>query len=292
MHVPSEAAASRLTDAPVSAAPMNGMHTLVGESNEGREDVPVRAGLQFPSRSPADRALGRATAIGSLEAEPNPGQMPMATPCTSGAALAARFDNIRLPNLTLAPVPPPITGNNGVDLQVRRAAAARGYQLRSEPADTALLVDVGDERLLQPQAAQAWAALRDAAAAAGITLQLDSAYRGYRYQTEVYFRKIENRSGLAEHQQRMRWSAPPGYSKHHTGYAIDVSQPGWAQFADSPAFAWLADRDYSNARRHGWAPSYPPDADRQGPDPEPWEYVWVGARNLVCPREAPPDSLR
>ena len=47
-------------------------------------------------------------------------------------------------------------------------------------------------------------------------------------------------------------------------------------FGSTPAFAWIAANNYENAKRFGFVPSYPPDATSQGPNPEPWEYVFVG----------------
>ncbi|NIR36644.1 MAG: M15 family metallopeptidase, partial [Actinobacteria bacterium] len=72
--------------------------------------------------------------------------------------------------------------------------------------------------------------------------------------------------------------APPGYSKHHTGYTIDVRAPdgGGPAFAFTGAYAWLSDDDFAAARAHGWVPSYPDGGVAMGPDPEPWELTWVG----------------
>jgi LAS superfamily LD-carboxypeptidase LdcB len=82
----------------------------------------------------------------------------------------------------------------------------------------------------------------------------------------------------------LQTSSIPGYSKHHTGYAMDwadlTSGKGFTDFVETPAHRWLAKDNYHNAKRFGFIPSYPPGASQQGPDPETWEYVWVGVERL------------
>ena len=81
--------------------------------------------------------------------------------------------------------------------------------------------------------------------------------------------------------------APPGFSKHHTGFAIDVASRGLGGFAfrQSRAFGWLTEDNYANAMRFGWIPSYPDGAAHLGPRPEPWEWVWIGRDAAECGRE-------
>ena len=217
--------------------------------------------------------------------EPMPWSMLLAgradTPL-AGPDFLAMFDYAAHPNTARMPEPPPIVADPEFDDAVRSIAAARGYGRRAPPEDVALLVAADRGRLLQPEAAEAWVALRDAAEADGVELVLDSAHRGYDYQGAVFLRPMRIPFDLDEFAERMRMSAPPGYSKHHTGYAIDVSQPGWDDFGTSPAFRWLSRNRYANALEHGWVPSYPPDGGRQGPVPEPWEYVWVGTGIIDC----------
>ena len=83
--------------------------------------------------------------------------------------------------------------------------------------------------------------------------------------------------------ERLRWSAIPGYSWHHTGYAIDLREGIFElkQFIYSESYQWLIADNYRQARTHGWIPNYPPGIQNQGPDPEPWEFVWVGDVDLL-----------
>jgi uncharacterized protein with LGFP repeats len=78
--------------------------------------------------------------------------------------------------------------------------------------------------------------------------------------------------------------APPGFSKHQSGYTIDfrASGVGGGAFGSSRLGQWLAADNYAAAKRHGFIPSYPSGAGAQGPEPEPWEYVWVGVPAIEC----------
>ena len=66
---------------------------------------------------------------------------------------------------------------------------------------------------------------------------------------------------------------------------VNVLLPGGAvldAFAATPAYSWLSDNGFANARAHGWLPSYPDGVANLGPNPEVWEFVWVGTTNIVC----------
>jgi LAS superfamily LD-carboxypeptidase LdcB len=77
----------------------------------------------------------------------------------------------------------------------------------------------------------------------------------------------------------------PGYSKHHTGYTIDVTDSGsglqFTAFRNTPAYSWMSANNYYNAKRFGFIPSYPTGGASYGPQPEAWEYVWVGEQALL-----------
>jgi LAS superfamily LD-carboxypeptidase LdcB len=80
----------------------------------------------------------------------------------------------------------------------------------------------------------------------------------------------------------LQWTAPPGHSRHHTGYAIDLACAGtnFFIFKTTPCYAWLSKHNYQNAKKFGWVPSYPEGAVNQGPELEAWEYIWVGTTLL------------
>lgn len=174
-----------------------------------------------------------------------------------------------------------ITGNADLDARIREMAEARGY-VRQPLASTDLVAV--DGRLLQAPAAEAWEALQADARADGIGLVLTSAFRDLDDQQALFRDRIGGRTSDAAIGAALRFSAPPGYSKHHTGFAIDVGEAGTARggFVNTRAHAWLAADDFARAKAHGFIPSYPHDGSRMGPDPEPWEFVWVGTGRIAC----------
>ncbi|MDW3220117.1 MAG: D-alanyl-D-alanine carboxypeptidase family protein [Acidimicrobiales bacterium] len=174
-----------------------------------------------------------------------------------------------------------ITGDAELDARIRALAEERGY--RRQPVASVDLVPV-DGRLLQAPAAEAWEALQAEARADGISLVLTSAFRDLRDQQFLFRDRLAGRTSDAGIDAALRISAPPGYSKHHTGYAIDVGQAGEARpgFVNTRAYAWLAADDFARAKAHGFVPSYPQDGALMGPDPEAWEFVWVGTGRIAC----------
>lgn len=123
---------------------------------------------------------------------------------------------------------------------------------------------------LRPEAAQAFAAMADAARADGISLRSVSAYRSYSTQTSLY-RQYVSQSGqtLAD-----TFSARPGYSEHQTGLALDINVARTsAHFEDTAEFAWLQE----HCAQYGFILRYPQGKnDITGYRFEPWHYRYVG----------------
>jgi D-alanyl-D-alanine carboxypeptidase len=118
------------------------------------------------------------------------------------------------------------------------------------------------------------AALRRDAAAAGLTIQLQSTYRSYSSQISTFNHWVSV-YGMA---RALLQSARPGHSEHQLGTTIDFTSPGWGgRFgnwaSETREGAWMA----SNAWRYGFIMSYP-----LGSQPttcfsyEPWHYRWIG----------------
>lgn len=201
-------------------------------------------------------------------------------PQFTGDEFNQMFTEAPLENLApIGPVPA-ITGSASTDARIRTLGEARGYVRRPLPAGPLVYVSGYP---MQPTAAAAWNDLKAAAKDAGHTLVLASAYRNHSSQVHIFLRRLTSYTDAAIN-NRLRTVAVPGYSKHHTGYAIDITQPGYeiSQFKNSPAYAWLIGNNYENAKRHGWIPSYPADATNQGPQPEPWEWTYVGVESIRC----------
>ncbi len=212
-------------------------------------------------------------------------------------AFSDLYTTFDYPNTQDIPAPPSITGNVLADERIRAIAEKRGYSLRSVPVARLVKTDEPDisgEDLLQPLALGAWQELKASAKASELPLRLQSAYRSVESQRQLFVNElvasaaytadIANSLADAKVNQILTKTAPPGYSRHHTGYAIDLAcYPGgvFMAFDTSPCNTWLSANNYENAKKHGWIPSYPTGASNQGPDPEPWEYVWVGVDRLT-----------
>ena len=174
-----------------------------------------------------------------------------------------------------------IAGDADTDQRIREAAEARGY--RRQPVAAIPLVPV-DGRELQAPAAEAWLAMKAQARAEGVSLILTSAFRDLNDQAQLFRGRLAGRLSDSGIDSALQFSAPPGYSRHHSGFAIDVGQGGESRsgFIDTRAYAWLSANDFAAAKTFGFIPSYPEDGILMGPDPEPWELVWVGTGRIAC----------
>ncbi|HWL50427.1 MAG TPA: M15 family metallopeptidase, partial [Acidimicrobiia bacterium] len=174
----------------------------------------------------------------------------------------------------------PITGDVALDARIWEIATARGYVLRAVAGP-----DLGsaDGVPMQPQAAAAWLELKEAARAAGQGFVVSSAYRSPESQRTQFNSKLRGTTDEAIN-AALTWYSIPGTSKHHSGYALDFryADGSFGEFRDTPDYAWLAADNFFNAKRFGFIPSYPDDVTAQGPNPEPWEFVWVGVDLIEC----------
>jgi len=129
----------------------------------------------------------------------------------------------------------------------------------------------GRDKFLAPPAAEAWLAMREAAAADGVELLLISAFRSFAFQLALIRGKLAKGRSIAE---ILTVNAPPGCSEHHSGRALDIGvrdTPALEEaFEHTAAFAWLG----GNANRFGFSLSYPR-GNRYGYLYEPWHWCWV-----------------
>jgi D-alanyl-D-alanine carboxypeptidase len=129
---------------------------------------------------------------------------------------------------------------------------------------------LGREHRLMPAAADAWKKMKAAAHEDGIEMQIVSAFRSFDQQVDIIRRKIEAGHTIDE---ILSVSAPPGYSEHHTGCAVDLGTSGCDSleevFEQSQAFSWLA----GNAARYRFFMSFPRD-NAYGYRNEPWHWAY------------------
>lgn len=133
---------------------------------------------------------------------------------------------------------------------------------------------------LRSAAAIKFKQMQSAARADGINLVPISAFRTTEAQEQLFFGIKEQRVQNAA--KRAKVSAPPGYSEHHTGYALDIGDGNApttnveATFANTAAFRWLQ----QNALKYSFELSFPQNND-QGVSYEPWHWRFVGDRDSL-----------
>jgi LAS superfamily LD-carboxypeptidase LdcB len=161
---------------------------------------------------------------------------------------------------------------------------------------------------LQPEAAQAFRALRAAAAADGMELAAVSSFRDFERQLTIWNDKFRARRALLDRDgspleaagmtpaERVRailyWSALPGASRHHWGTEIDVidrralsgdgkPQLVPAEYAPEGVFGPLARWLDEHAEGYGFFRPY--DRDRGGVQPEPWHLSFAPVAATALP---------
>ena len=128
----------------------------------------------------------------------------------------------------------------------------------------------GRERWLRPAAAAAWHRMRAEAEREGAILLLVSAFRSFDQHRGILERKLAAGQTLED---ILAVNAPPGYSQHHSGNAVDLATPGCAllseDFERTVAFEWLR----KSAASHGCSLTYPR-GNSYGINYEPWHWAF------------------
>jgi D-alanyl-D-alanine carboxypeptidase len=157
----------------------------------------------------------------------------------------------------------------GVSLQSLEARGLRPFA-EAVSLDLAEVGEDGREHWLAPVAAGAWRELKQAAARADAEIFIVSAFRSVERQAAIVRAKLAAGRSIEE---ILSVSAFPGYSEHHTGYAVDLASPGVPtleiDFEHCAAFRWLR----IHAIDFGYVLSYPP-ANDCGYQYEPWHWCF------------------
>lgn len=133
---------------------------------------------------------------------------------------------------------------------------------------------------LRESAADKFLAMEEAARKDGVNLTLISAFRTVEEQNQLFFKVKEQRGQVVT--KRAEVSAPPGYSEHHTGYAVDLGDGDAPatnlnqDFENTEAFQWLE----KNASSYSFELSFPK-GNAQGVNYEPWHWRFVGDRHSL-----------
>ncbi len=128
---------------------------------------------------------------------------------------------------------------------------------------------------LRKKAADSFLRMQRDARGSGIILNPISGFRTVEQQEYLFFEIKRQRN--QDTRKRAEVSAPPKYSEHHTGYAVDIGDgqvPATnlsENFEQTPAFRWLE----NNAAKYSFELSFPRN-NTQGISYEPWHWRYVG----------------
>jgi zinc D-Ala-D-Ala carboxypeptidase len=149
----------------------------------------------------------------------------------------------------------------------------------TEAPDTEL-VSIGGGYRLRRTAAAKFQSMVAAARSSGINITTISAFRSVEDQKRLFFGVGAERG--QQPTKRAEVSAPPKYSEHHTGYAIDVGDGAVPatnlnqNFDTTPAYKWLK----ANAANYSFELSFPK-KNIQAVSYEPWHWRFVGDINSL-----------
>ena len=165
------------------------------------------------------------------------------------------------------------------------------------PASELQPITANGQIKLRTTAAQKFQEMSAAAGRQGAILVPISGFRSVTDQQHVFFDVKVQRGQAAT--QRAEVSAPPGYSEHHTGYAVDIGDGNTPatnlspNFEKTAAFKWLE----KNAAYYNFEMSFP-NGNPQGVSYEPWHWRFIGdrdsletfykAKQLTRPASTPP----
>ena len=117
--------------------------------------------------------------------------------------------------------------------------------------------------------------MKEDAEKAGIFLAFLSGYRSIDLQKDIFYSLKSSRNQIAA--ERARVSAPPGYSEHSTGFAIDIGDAMRrdtdfeVEFENTKAFRWLK----MNAAKYHFKLSF--NKNNKYIDYEPWHWRYEGS---------------
>ena len=143
-----------------------------------------------------------------------------------------------------------------------------------------------DGQQIDARAGEAYAAMRDAAAADGINLYLRSGFRKISLQKTYYDSHIQSymQQGKSEEEAirlTRQYYTEPGHSEHHSGLALDIITVEYQrdvyslteQFAETDGYRWLI----AHCAEFGFILRYPKGkTDITQINYEPWHYRYVG----------------
>ncbi|BAY21350.1 putative D-alanyl-D-alanine carboxypeptidase [Calothrix sp. NIES-2100] len=133
---------------------------------------------------------------------------------------------------------------------------------------------------LNTEAVQAFMKMTYAAREVGIWIIPVSGFRTIEQQQKLFQDQIKRRGSEKE---AAKISAPAGYSEHHTGFALDLTDGKSPKkditlaFENTDAYRWLT----KHAQEFGFELSFTRN-NKQGVSFEPWHWRYVGSANAAA----------
>ena len=137
------------------------------------------------------------------------------------------------------------------------------------------LIEIQPNLLVHKEMYKSLKKMQDDAEKDGIYLVFLSGYRSIKLQKQIFYSLKSIRNQIAS--ERARVSAPPGYSEHSTGFAIDIGDAYEREsdfeesFENTRAFKWLK----NNAAKYHFRLSF--DKKQTSVDYEPWHWRYEGS---------------
>ena len=144
-----------------------------------------------------------------------------------------------------------------------------------QEADYENLIEIQPNILVHKGMYKSLKEMKDDAEKDGVYLVFLSGYRSIKLQKQIFYSLKSIRNQIAS--ERARVSAPPGYSEHSTGFAIDIGDAYAREtdfeesFENTSAFKWLK----NNAAKYHFRLSF--DKKQTSVDYEPWHWRYEGS---------------
>mgnify|MGYP001555033480 CR=1 FL=1 len=156
------------------------------------------------------------------------------------------------------PVPPPWSGNK---------INAPTFSWEDFSKIPAAFTHNGGKVYVRAEVIEPLIQMLEAAKAESVEILVMSGYRSAWYQRKIFLKMFsEGRT----YEDIIRYVAPPGYSEHMLGTAIDFYPSNW-RFADTPQYEWLKE----NAARFSFEETYSQYNKKKMPW-EAWHWNYVG----------------
>ena len=130
----------------------------------------------------------------------------------------------------------------------------------------------GSELYILAEAYPAMMEMFEQARLDGIDLKVESAYRSMNYQSRIFVRMLNEGRNFDD---IVRYVAPPGYSQHMLGTAMDFFPSNW-EFAETEQYRWLQE----NGGKFGFEESYSKNNLYHMPW-EAWHWNYIGVPDNV-----------